>query len=204
MSRFVVFSFCGMLDRSCFKFKLSAFMFSKLTKCISSQKVALFIFCLLASSCLSASVGPTDLMIAIESGQSPTTVQWLINNGEDVNEAYSEMLRALNPVLRYALDRGSDEETVEIIKILIEAGADVNAITYNRVTDERVYGMMPLISYAVIYSTPEIVEMFINSGADVNYKLSKTSIDGNKTALTYAQELGKEEVTDLLEMAGAI
>lgn len=73
--------------------------------------------------------------------------------------------------------------------MLIAAGADVNGITYNRVTDTDVYGMMPLLTYATIYSSAEIVQMFIDAGAK-DIVLEESPIAFKKTALMIAKELG--------------
>jgi hypothetical protein len=138
------------------------------------------------------------LMDALQFGVSPKQIQKLIDYGENANQVYIEFLRAVNPVLRYALDRGTDEESLEIIRILIEAGADINDFTYNRDTNRENSCMMPLISYAVIYSSPEVVQIFIDAGADVNI-----TSDCHNTPLGYAQELGKDKVAEMFEKAGA-
>lgn len=163
-----------------------------------------FMICMPTAYANNESDGPTELMIAIESGCTLDEVLWHLAEGQNADEIYSNFLRAYKPVLRYALDRGTDQETVRIIETLINAGADVNAITYNRVTDRQVYGMMPLLSYAVIYSSPEIVALLIENGADVNCKLCTSSIDSCKTPLQYALELNKHEIVELLESAGAL
>lgn len=142
---------------------------------------------------------PTILMLAIQSGDSLTKIQALIDQGENVNDTYYEFLRARKPVLRYALDRKSDLEKIKIIETLLQAGADVNAVTYNRVTDEKLFGMMPLLSYAVIYSSVEVVQLFIDYGADINCTLAKSYLYNNKTPLEYAKELNKEDIVALLE-----
>lgn len=178
---------------------------SQLYPLVSAHRVATFLICIFGlSSPLIASCEPSQLMVAIESGDSPEIIKQLIESGEDVNEVYAEMLRAKKPVLRYALDRGTDRASIEIITYLIRSGADVNASTYNRVPDQNVYGMMPLLSYAVLYSSPEVVEILVNSGADVHFKLNETSLDSNKTPLTFARELDKFEVVDILLKAGAL
>jgi len=140
----------------------------------------------------------TPLMKAIAEKQSAAEVRRLIAKGADVNAVDSEFIRWLKPVLRYALDRGTDSESVEIIRMLIQAGADVNAITYNRIQDKQLYGMMPLFTYAAIYSSAEVVQMFVDAGArDTIY--GTDSIDFQKTALAIAQELAKADVVKVLE-----
>jgi ankyrin repeat protein len=152
-------------------------------------------------------IGSTKLIFAIKNGASFETIKRLIDSGEDVNAIDIEFLRSYKPVLRYALDRGTDAESVSIIKALLEAGANVNHCTYNRVHDKNLYGMMPLLSYATIYSSPEIVLLFIQYGADVNQNLGQDRSEpmlSNKTALRYAEELGKKETSSLLKKAGAL
>ncbi len=140
----------------------------------------------------------TPLMRAIATKEPASEVRRLIDAGEDVSAVDTEMIRWINPVLRYALDRGTDAESVEIIRMLIQAGADVNAITYNRIQDKQLYGMMPLLTYAAIYSTAEVVQMFVAAGARDTI-LGKDGICFTKTALEIAQELGKTDVVKLLE-----
>lgn len=138
-----------------------------------------------------------SLIVAIVNKQSPLKISYLIAKGEDVNEIVSEFLRELKPVLRYALDRGTDSESVEIIRMLIQAGADVNAITYNRVDKPLLYGMMPLLTYAAIYSSAQVAQMFIDAGARDTI-LPDEGITFKKTALAIAQELGKADIVKIL------
>ena len=138
-------------------------------------------------------------MKAIENKLPCTEINSLITNDADVNEVDMEFLRCLKPVLRYALDRGVDQESVEIIKTLINAGADVNATTYNRVEDANVYGMMPLLTYAAIYSSVEIVQLLVDAGAKDRILSPTDSITFKKTALAIAQNLGKSDVVQVLE-----
>ena len=142
---------------------------------------------------------PTPLMEAIEHNEPPLEVGRLIAEGADVNAVYSEQPHAVKPVLRYALDRGTDPESVEIIRMLIQAGADANQNTYNRVTDKQVYGFMPLLTYAVIYSSAEIVQILIDAGARDDLMLIGGDMAFKKTALAIAQKLGKTDVIKVLK-----
>ncbi len=147
------------------------------------------------------SIEKSTLMTAIEQDCSPEEIQELIDNGEDVNESFVYFLREIKPVLRYALDRKLDRESVEIIRILINSGADVNVITYNRVRNKALYGFPSLLSYAVIYSSAEVVQIFIDGGADVNFSEKDSK---HKTPLWYAKKLNKPKVIKLLKLAGAV
>ncbi len=163
------------------------------------KKLMIVLFFSITIQCYAASLienNFTPLMVAIENKKSPLKISHLITQGENVNEINSEFLRCLKPVLRYALDRGTDSESVEIIRMLIKAGADVNAITYNRI-DNPFYGMMPLLTYATLYSSAQVVQMFIDAGAR-DTALSEDSINFKKTALGIAQELEKTDIIKIL------
>jgi len=154
----------------------------------------------IAYSCTSCTTDlMTDLMKAIAARQSPTVISQIISRGADVNAVDSEFLRKIKPVLRYALDRGYDDESVEIIKMLIAAGADVNQVTYNRVTDKNVRGMMPLLTYAAIYSSAEIVQILVDAGAQDKIISESDECTFKETALTIAKKLRKSAIVKVLE-----
>lgn len=139
------------------------------------------------------------LIQAIANNESPEKIEYLITLGDDVNETESEQPYCCNPVLRYALDRGTDPDSVEIIKMLIQAGADVTARTYNRVQDKRVYGFMNLLTYAALYSSVEVVKLLINAGAHDCTPQYISPIGFGKSALTIAKELGNTDIVHELE-----
>lgn len=145
----------------------------------------------------------TPLMEAIAREESPEKIALMIAEGADVKEIDSEFLRRYNPVLRYALDRGTDPKSVAIIKMLIDAGANVNEKTYNRtndtVQDIRVYGFMPLLTYAVIYSSAQVVQLFIDAGAQDKVLDLNDSMCFKKTALEIAQELKRTDIVKILK-----
>jgi ankyrin repeat protein len=147
---------------------------------------------------------PTSLMRAIENQHPLAKINELIKNGADVNAVDNEFLRCYKPVLRYALDRvirNPDSFSVEIIKVLIKSGANISAQTYNRTTDIRFYGMMPLLTYAAIYTSAEIVQILIDAGArdlDTCHAADASSLEFKKTALEVAQELGRTETIQIL------
>ena len=140
----------------------------------------------------------TFLMKSIEDKKSSAEVKRIISEGADVNAIHSEYLRCAKPVLRYALDRGSDAESIEIINTLIKFGAKVNEVTYNRVSKKQFYGFMPLLTYAAIYSSAEIVQILINAGAK-DTVLEGSDLIFKKTALQIAQELGRTDVVNVLK-----
>lgn len=142
-----------------------------------------------------------SLIGAILARKSHSVIADLIHNGADVNETESEFLHYFIPVLGFALDRGTDKESVEIIKELIKAKANVNAEIYNRVSDENLYGMMPLLTYATIYSSPEVVQLLINAGAKDCIPDQTSPIQFKKSALMIANELGKKDTARILELS---
>ena len=68
----------------------------------------------------------------------------------------------------------------EPVKILLEAGADVNARGDN--------GVPPLFN-AVIGGNPKVVELLINYGANVNLKN-----DDNRSVFEFAQNINSSEI----------
>ena len=86
----------------------------------------------------------------------------------------------------------SQKYHTEIIKLLIAAGADVNAKCRT--------GSTALV-YAARYGNKEIVKLLITAGADVNAKGS--IVDDGRTALMVAAAKGNTEMAKLLIDAGA-
>ena len=86
----------------------------------------------------------------------------------------------------------------EIVKILINAGADVNS-RFKAVVNGSVQMDHTALMYAVfLKKSPEIVKLLIEAGADVNFML------GKKTALDYYDEFdGESSVGEILIKAGA-
>ncbi len=91
----------------------------------------------------------------------------------------------------------------EVVQTLIQAGADVNARSY-----QVLCSLTPLM-LAVGTRQPEMVRLLLESGADPN----ATDFDPSRslewlkplarTALAYAAEQGSEDLVQLLEQAGA-
>ncbi|HXW53964.1 MAG TPA: ankyrin repeat domain-containing protein [Myxococcota bacterium] len=93
----------------------------------------------------------------------------------------------INPVLIYAISRNMD---INIIKMLIRAGADVNVMGAYAYSENKT---TPLIIAAAAGLVP-IVELLLKAGADKAHKNS----DG-KTALDYAKEFKHLKVVALLK-----
>jgi predicted GIY-YIG superfamily endonuclease len=60
------------------------------------------------------------------------------------------------------------------------------------------YGMMPLLTYSAIYSSAEVVAIFVKAGAKDTI-VSCDQIGFNKTALTVCQELEREDTLFVLQ-----
>jgi len=100
---------------------------------------------------------------------------------EAVNRTNRYNRTALLSVLRYG---GSQEETLEIVKVLVQNGADVNAVD-----DEGNTSLMSAASGNNKENTLEIVKFLVQNGADVNAidKMGFTPLihaaDGNNPAV---------------------
>ena len=96
---------------------------------------------------------------AIRSGNAEK-VKLMLTLGQDPNVKNSDGFSPLNVAIR--------ERNLKIIKTLISAGADVNAVEVDSggYTGE----FIPLLHFAIINSSgeTEIVKMLISAGADVN------------------------------------
>lgn len=103
------------------------------------------------------------------------SVQKFIASGADVNASVDG-----EPLLIKAVWKSRD-----IVRMLINAGADVNAKNGNEET---------ALIKAAGKKYPDIVKLLINAGADVN-----VTDNLGKTALDYAQEWGNDEIVTLLE-----
>lgn len=115
----------------------------------------------------------------------------------DVLDLHGEVLRKhdefKNNSLSYALQSGiqSKKKRVELLEILIQAGADVNAV--------NTYGSTPLYM-AVTYFKDECVDALILMGADVN-KRSRTQSTSPLGAAVNASDLF---MVEKLVKAGAV
>jgi ankyrin repeat protein len=117
----------------------------------------------------------------------------LINAGADVNarikrDGYTPLWKAVGKTPK----KGSREDAVRIIKLLLTKGADVNAPMTSK--NVKFDGYTLLMNVAAKGYT-QIVKLFLDSGADVHAKTK-----AGKTALDYAREKGHPEVVILLSI----
>jgi ankyrin repeat protein len=102
-------------------------------------------------------------------------VKILLHHGADPNRGRAE---SLETPLHHALAGTRGPKRTELIQLLIDQGADVNArtrpgiLSYNFWRDARTRGETPL-HRAAAYASVEIVEQLLNAGAD------RTIRDGN-------------------------
>ena len=92
-----------------------------------------------------------------------------------------------------ALQRAVDGKKVEMVKMLIDAGADVNI--KNKDNETALYS---LLHYDETKKRVEIAKELIKAGTDLNLKPH-----GNHTALHYASKNNKEEIAKALIDGGA-
>ena len=144
----------------------------------------------------------SPLMDAIKDEKPFKKIKQIMDEGADVNEVYNDMSMVIwTPVLGFALARREDEETVKIIQLLIREGANVNERIYDGL--QNLAGIMPLLSYAVKYSSPTIVQLLIDAGADVNKRLKSGKLINSLTALELAHILERSDIVQMLITAGA-
>lgn len=120
---------------------------------------------------------PTTINDAVMLGNI-SQVEKLLADGANPNE----QIPGLGSLLYYSIATGN----VEIVKILVNAKADINAVGAN--------GYTPLMM-AVVTGHIEIVKILLDAGADISIK--NKSVD--QDALTIAKNLGNAEIIDLLK-----
>lgn len=103
----------------------------------------------------------------------PASVKWLLNKGADIHFSFKD---TGENALHYTLSKTSEmEERTEIVKILIDAGIDVNKKTISGsstlcfMRDAFLKGETPL-HRAAAYANVSIVKMLIDAGAEISVK----------------------------------
>lgn len=119
----------------------------------------------------------------------PDLLKMLIESGANVNEidGFDNQSPLLSLIDKFSYE-SRREQIYESVQILIKGGADVNL--------KSKYGKSALI-LAVLFEEEKLVEMLIAAGADVNFK------DGERTAYSYAAQLGNKNLKKLLIDYGA-
>ncbi|KAH6977414.1 ankyrin repeat-containing domain protein [Ilyonectria sp. MPI-CAGE-AT-0026] len=153
--------------------------------------------------------GKTALQTAVTYASSGI-VQLLLDRGADVNGTISGPFENLPPLNLFFIHQS---RPLQIVKMLIEAGADVQYITAS---------YLPALQSAVLLGEPDVVTVLLEAGADVNAPLgekykeicnqawekrtilgSSTSVFNLCTSLCLAASCGNEEIVRRLLEAGA-
>jgi len=110
------------------------------------------------------------------------------------SKSEDDIIRDLSNLTQEEKDKklldSSTEGQLEIVRLLIKAGADVNAKNF--------YGSTPLI-YASMNGNIDIVKMLIEVGADVNAK----NKFGNTALMCAIRRNKNKEIINLLKRNGA-
>jgi len=132
-----------------------------------------------------AAASEEDFFTLCGSG-TPQKVEAAIKAGADVNE--TSEIGWWTPLMLAA----EHNENPDVLSVLIQAGADVNAMSY--------YGETPLMLAAEHNENPDVLSVLIQAGADVNAKNPKE----DSTPLMDAARRNKNpEVLSVLIRAGA-
>lgn len=129
------------------------------------------------------------MAFAARSGR-PEIVKELIAYKADVNSTDGAFSR--KPPLLWALDwseEGEEDKTYEVVKLLLNAGANVNP---------KGESYDPPLTVAVAKEMNRVVELLIAAGADIN-----AQDDAERTAYSYAAEMGNRKLKSILLAAGA-
>ena len=128
-------------------------------------------------------------------------VRQAIEAGENVNEVLPGRT-GITPLL-FAIDK----ESAEIVRLLTDAGADVNYTLPEQQFQSRSNSGISALLMAVNKENVEIIRLLIAAGADVNHVLPEQPFprksETGASALLLAVGSGNEEIVRLLIAAGA-
>lgn len=119
--------------------------------------------------------------VAMCADASPEEIHERLSEGVDVNEKNHNGMTAL-------MNAAMHNDNPEVIRVLIDAGAKVNAVNMNS------SGNTALI-FAAMYNNPDAVKALIDNGADI----TTTNTEG-KTAYDYAQNNEKLKDSDIMNL----
>ena len=136
-------------------------------------------------------VNSTPLMEAIQSGRQNRLelVKFLLDKGANNFEAYEES-EEYNAI-HFAFQFDNENLVYQIVKLLVDAGANVNAPT-SEGSSTYESGMTPLM-FAIQLNYISVVNFLLENGADIYIKSNQ-----GKDALTLAREIGNADIINLM------
>lgn len=148
--------------------------------------------------------GWTALTIAAKKGNTQI-VSLLVENGADVNKRGGPLYQ---PPLRYALMNYDgiakvNDSAVNIVKLLLEKGANPNEMAKQTDEDER---NMTLLHFAAIFDQVEIMKLLLDKGANISARSNYDDEPGPKpsvTPLIFSVQNGDENAVKMLLEMGA-
>ena len=135
-------------------------------------------------------IGNTPLLCAI-GGNDLELVRFLLDKGSDPNCEVDDGYTCLMVAVESGEEEADEEASLEILKTLIAAGADIHFCGIN--------GWAPL-HMAAARNQVEKAKVLLNAGADVNQRIQ---IDGHDSPLMEATRSGQAEMVKLLLEHGA-
>ena len=134
----------------------------------------------------------TPLMEAISSGANKLElIKFLLDKGANNFEAYEDGDGW--KVIHYAFQFDNENLVYQIVKLLVDAGANVNAPTSEyEYTDSETKGETPIM-FAIKSNYISVVKFLLENGADIYIKSNQ-----GKDALTFAREEGNTDIINLI------
>ena len=126
--------------------------------------------------------GETALMIAAASGQSARAIGVLLDAGADANEKIPATSPNRKTVLMRVVLKFHSED-YEVVKLLLKAGSDVNAID---LTGHKSGGNA--LNLAVYEQPLEVIQLLLDAGAEVNIRSESTDLTPFITAAEYCPD----------------
>jgi ankyrin repeat protein len=133
--------------------------------------------------------GLTPLGFAAHFGQKDAVLT-LLEYGVDINAlSHSKLSFIPSNTALHAAIAGNKSDVVNVVKVLIQKGAEINAVDSNEHTP---------IQAAAFEGNIEIAQLLIENGADISRK------SGFGSAVSIATKRGHNEFAELLRQKGAI